>query len=226
MADLRSLAEAYLSECAASHGKVRWIDKTPNYVTSLSFLEELFGRDAQYIMLVRHPLDTAASLAAMPAFMVDDPEDPVIATSVRRYGRDTAAWVHHWVDMTRAVINFTDSVRDRTRIIRYEDLVHSPADMLSQVLAFLGEARQPELVADMLARGLAWPHSSGYQDPRIRSTRAVHCASVGKWKAWPVADIDRLWAIAATCALRLGYSAPTSGLDRARRGPTTGPEDE
>jgi hypothetical protein len=208
LSDVRAVVEAYFREYAVRHGKRRWIDKTPNYVRLLPFLDALFAREVLYLLMVRHPFDTAASLAGVAAFNVDEPEDPEIAASVARYGCDRAAWVHHWVDVTDMLVSFGAQTPARTHVVRYEALVTEPERTLADVLGFLGEARSPEVVAALIDNAFGQPHPPGYEDAKIRDSRGIHQHSVGKWTRWPAAEIDRLWPIAADSAARLGYELP------------------
>jgi hypothetical protein len=209
LADLRRMINAFFQEYAARHGKRRWIDKTPNYARLLPFLDALFGHEVLFLLMVRHPLDTADSLAHLPAFNLDEPEDPDIAASVERHGRDRAAWVRHWVDTADTLAWFGAHTPARTHFVRYEALVTGPARTLEEVLEFLGEARSPEVVADLIDGAFTRRHPPGYEDATIRDSHGIHQSSIGKWRRWPTAEVDRLWAIAADVAGLLGYTSPS-----------------
>jgi hypothetical protein len=83
-----------------------------------------------------------------------------------------------------------------------------PVRTLEEVLGFLGEARSPDVVADLVNRAFACRHSPGYEDPKIRDSGGIHGASVGSWIGWPAAEVERLWAIAADVATLVGYVSP------------------
>ncbi len=209
--DLRRQVEHYFGDYAARHGKRRWIDKTPNYVRLLPFLDGLFGREVLFILIVRHPLDTAQSLVTTTAFQVDEPEDPDIAASVARYGHDREGWVRHWVEITRTMLWFEARVADRTCVVKYEDLVTAPTQTVDRVLAFLNESRSPEIISDMLSAAFARTHSTGYEDWKIRTSGGIHSASVGKWTGWAGPEVKRLWDIAGEVAVPLGYDVAERG---------------
>ncbi len=61
----KKFAAGVLDKYALAKGKGRWVDKTPAYTNILDFLDYLYGRDCKYIMLYRHGLDVANSLAKM-----------------------------------------------------------------------------------------------------------------------------------------------------------------
>jgi hypothetical protein len=81
---LGGLVDTLMCRFARSGGKVRWADKTPNYYRILPLIDLMFRHKAVYINIVRHPLDTVASLEGVAAFMRSDPEDPDIADAITR----------------------------------------------------------------------------------------------------------------------------------------------
>jgi hypothetical protein len=97
--------------------------------------------------------------------------------------------------------------------VRYEALVTEPERTLEEVLRFLGEARSPEVVADLIDGAFTRRHPAGYEDPKIRDSHGIHQSSIGKWRCWPTAEVDRLWAIAADVAGLVGYASPWTGSE-------------
>src|SRR6185437_7753833 len=54
----RRLMDSYAARC----GKMRWVDKTPNYYKILPFIDEMFEQKVLFLFIVRHPLDNVLSL--------------------------------------------------------------------------------------------------------------------------------------------------------------------
>ena len=54
-------------ELATRRGKARWADKTPAYAAIADFIFTMFGHSARYVVIVRHGLDVALSMARMVA---------------------------------------------------------------------------------------------------------------------------------------------------------------
>jgi protein-tyrosine sulfotransferase len=196
-AEIRGIAGRVLDGYARRRGKPRWIDKTPNYYRILPFLDELFENDARFLFLARHPLDCAASLAAM----YDDREslaDPEIARSAALRGRGLAAWCGYWDEVYATLLDFQESHGDRCHLFRYEDLVLSTSSTMGAIFGFLGETA-PDRIS------LSFPSEGGYEDYGIGDTNRVMTDRVGRWRAWPRQDADACWKIVAATASRLGY---------------------
>jgi hypothetical protein len=64
-------------------------------------------------------------------------------------------------------------------------------------------------VADLIDGVFPRRHPPGYEDATIRDSHGIHQSSIGKWRRWPTAEVDRLWAIAADVAGLLGYTSPS-----------------
>jgi hypothetical protein len=202
--EMRRLTETVLGGYAHRHGKRRWVDKTPNYYRLLPFLDDLFDEQVLYLFLVRHPLDCIGSLAECFDDATPEYDDPEIARHVARYGRDKQSWARFWTEVYEYCSSFAAQHPQRCLVFRYEDLVQRPQATLQQVLSFLGETLPPGLFATALTN----EHTDGYQDHKIRATRAIHTASVGKWRTWPEGEVGSLWNVVGELALQFGYPAP------------------
>lgn len=113
---------------ATTRGYSRWGDKTPEYVSHLPLLAELFP-NAQYIHIVRDGRAVAASMRAT-AFG----SKTALETAV--------SWTTH-IDLAQ---RFRDSLPPgRFLEIRYEELVDEPASVLERVARYLGVV-DPEAV--------------------------------------------------------------------------------
>ena len=203
---LRILTCSVFDDYASRHGKPRWVDKTPNYARLMPFIDRLLRGEVLYAGLVRHPLDTIASLERMRAFAIAAPEDPDVRRAVRQFGRGRTMWGRYWLEMTTRLVEFASSHPDRCLLLRYEDLTADAERMIRLVLTFIGE----EMPADLVAKAFMQSHPPGYEDPNIRRSRDVHRRSIGRWMSWPAAEILETWPIVAPLAVRLGYTCASS----------------
>jgi hypothetical protein len=188
--------EDYLSKSR----KERWIDKTPAYYSLIPFVEAVFNGSAQYILLVRHPLDCICSLDEFIPLW-PQPDDPDVRRLVTIYGRGRYALAKYWVEVNERIAYSLSALEKRAFLVRYEDLVRDPSREMKRILTFLGE--DPTLLH---LRSALWrPRTPGYQDPKILHTRSVHTNSVGRYRTLPEGELDALWNLVAAVAQRFGY---------------------
>jgi hypothetical protein len=162
-------------------------DKTPSYVEHVQTLAQTFPR-APFIHMVRHPLNTVASLIRQPW----GPDDPLAAgwwwlRSVRRSARAGLG-------------------DDRMLVLRLEDLIADPTVSVRRMSDHLGVRTHPDMLrfserADQIQQQNLFPAGhSGLWRP-LAPTR--------DWEQ----ELDeqsavKTWSLVATEARRLGYDAP------------------
>lgn len=211
--ELRKLIVSVLGAYARRQGKARWIDKTPNYYRLLPFIDGLFGGEALYLFLVRHPLDCAGSLLSVYGDRDEFP-DPEIARSIRQNGNTLRGWVKYWNEVYGRISAFAAAHPGRCHVFRYEDLVYEPEPTLARALDFLGEKLPPDLVTAALNRS----HTPGYEDPGIRGRSRIGPESIGKWRDWPGTQISGLWRLAQPVASQFGYESQLAFSELHRSG--------
>ncbi len=129
----RRLAAFYgdaMRDYAERRGKQRWADKDPSNTLLLPFVERLYP-DAQYVHLVRDGHD-------------------VVASHRDRWGYRSGARAARgaWKRYVQAARTFGAGLPvDRFHELRYERLVAEPEAELRTLLAFLGEAWDPAVLA-------------------------------------------------------------------------------
>jgi len=153
-----------LHERAAERaGKRRWADKSPDNVLYTDAWDSLLGDRWLLLHVVRHPLDTLASMSEIgfPLTIPGDLEGRI--AFYRRY--------------TEAGLAFEERNPSRYRRVAYERLVSSPSSELPALMSWLGEALDPrQLDFNDL------PHERGLEDPKIDQTAGTHAESVGRWR--------------------------------------------
>ena len=171
---LAAFISGFFEQYASAQGKPRWADKTPNYVNCLSELWDLFGPEARFVLIVRHGMDTAYSLA-----------DPgrryrALAPFVEEAGGDVPlAAGRFWRDQNQRIEAFRDAHPEACIRIRYEDLTTDPEGTLRPVFDFVGERWEPAVV-DFNRH----PHHAGIEDPETRRRHAI-VPNSGKHAEWP-----------------------------------------
>lgn len=199
---LRTLTENIFGECLRSTGKPRWVDKTPGYHRFLSLIDAMFEGEVQYIVIVRHPLDTIFSLEAFceryPKLIESDPD---AARFHQLYGRHPLAWAKYWEEVYEAGDSLRSAIPERAYVVRYEDLVAAPAELTGQAVSFLGEDPALLHIEDALQN----TRQPGFQDDKIRRTTSVHTDSVRCSMTWPENQRNELWAVVEQTARKFGY---------------------
>jgi Sulfotransferase family len=174
--DVLGRAFVTLHERAAElAGKRRWADKSPDNVLYTGAWDRLLGDRWLLVHVVRHPLDTLASMSEI-GFPLTIPGD--LAGRIDFYRR-----------YTEAGLAFGELHPTRYRRVVYERLVSSPAAELSALMEWLGEELDPRQLEFN-----AVPHERGLEDPKIHDTTGLHTESVDRWQAeLPAADAETAW---------------------------------
>jgi Sulfotransferase family len=219
----RELVSAVFDWYAVSHGKNRWGDKTPGYVSYLPQLLSVFP-DAQFVHVLRDGRDVVASLSEQ----VWGPERPVIAAL--RWRRKVGAGRRAGARMAT----------DRYIELKLEDLIIDPDTKVRELCDFLGEQFQPNMLEfaerartlfaedDEVTAHVREPLTTGLRDWRsgmsVREQGAVEALchrqlvrlgyETGRWS--PV-DAIYGWLGVFLYALRRIPSAVAVRLDSQRR---------
>ncbi len=203
---LRAFSVEIFDSYARQQNKHRWIDKTPQYYRHLDLIEALFQQDAQYLCLVRHPLDTVLSLEDMWRGHGGMERHDDLTLCVKTYGKGRLAYAHYWNQVNEVILSFSRAHPTRCHLVRYEDLVTSPQTVLKDVFHFLGEPDDPGVIE----RAFSTDHTPGYQDHKITQTKSILTTSVDQWKTWPTSDIAALAPVVENLALQFRYAPLTS----------------
>jgi hypothetical protein len=175
----------------------------PNYLPNLIW--ELYPR-AKEIFLVRDFRDMAQSIMAFD-------ERRGFAGFGRPEGASDEEYLRGELHlMARDLKRSWQTRRDRAHLVRYEELVSRPAEVVTGMLEYLGLDASPETVAGVVAHGseeiLSLPGSSGEPaEVGIHRTIADPQATVGRWQRDRNGTLDSLAEEVFGDALReFGYS--------------------
>ncbi len=195
---LRPFAGNIFDAYAIAKGKHRWFDKTPSYLEILEFLDRLFGAETRYIMLYRHGLDVAHSMAA------GTESGTVFGGAAKRYGEEykesaRIGYSKYWVESCKKMFKFEMAHPERCYRLRYEDFSTDPVRHLAPLFEFLGEMWEPDVLN--FAEN---PHDFGLQDDKIIETKRFQ-PRIGNYKEWSKDEITRAAQIAGPTLASLGY---------------------
>jgi protein-tyrosine sulfotransferase len=203
---LREHASYFFEVYAGIHGKVRWADKTPSYVDCLDFIERLYGPDCRYVMIYRHGLDAACSIARV------GPRELLPHTEACGGDRFAGA-ARYWATQCAKMMDFARRHRDRCLEIRYEDLARDPEPVLRSVFAFVGEAWEPQVL-----RFHEKPHDRwiGLEDRKASEARGF-APNIGRYREEPAEVVQSMRKEAGPVLEALGYTVEDPGSRGAAR---------
>ena len=194
---LKVFAGGILDSYAMAKGKRRWIDKTPAYTDILDFLDYLYDKDCKYIMLYRHGLDVANSLARMYEKNVLGGPAKNFADSMT--GSPRVIFARYWTEECEKMLTFEEAHGSQCHRILYEQYASEPEKYLPPLFEFLGESWEPDVL-----RFNEKLHDFGLQDDIIASTKTFS-PRTGSYKIWEKEEIDGAMQFAAATIGKLGY---------------------
>lgn len=213
-ADLRSFSAGglrhVLTHLRERHGCADLVLKEPLLTPLLPALKELLP-EALCVVALRDPRDTIASMVRVLERHVREGRRSELA----RIGRDPVGLARHWRGFYEPLLacQASDFVRD-TLLVRYEDLVESPAQTADNLRAFTGLALanfDPDAPWSNSQMDFASPQkqTSAWTSPLYG--QGVTTARRGAWSE--VLSDDEARVIEAECADLLeafGYAAPAA----------------
>ncbi len=166
-------------------GKSRWCDKSLDTYQCADLILKVYP-EARFICLVRHPMDVIVSGARNCPWGVSRYGfDPYVA---QYPGNTVAAIGAYWLACNQAILEFQDKNPDRCAMVRYEDLVTAPEDVMADILAFIGARPAPGITRACFSA----PHESrGPGDEKIWFTDHVSAGSMGQGVAVPATALPR-----------------------------------
>ncbi|OOY06988.1 MULTISPECIES: sulfotransferase [unclassified Thioclava] len=176
-----------------THGKRRWADKTPQYVSILEELNAMFGPQAQFVMIYRNPLDVAHSVISRGWDLSGAGEEADPANQFE-------ATLAHMARMYDKQMTFEAEHPELCVRAYYEEVVARPEEVMADIMAGLGEKFHP-----LMLRHHEVSHNFGTEDPMVRGLKGFQ-ASHGNWTSWNSGQISRATEILGPFAKRLGYS--------------------
>lgn len=202
--EVRRTVAGMMQAYARAKGKQIWCDKTPANLDYVQVLVATFP-EARFICLHRHCLDVVHSCleASRFGFM-----EELAGYVTRDPGNLVAALIEGWLEQTEKLLELERSLPRNCHRILYESMVLRPQETLPGLFRFLGVEWEPEI----LERAFNMPHDEGGGDPKVRFTRSLDPASIGKGGAIPLGTFSLpLRKRMNEVLVKVGY--PEVGLD-------------
>lgn len=177
---------AILDLYAESQGKLRCGEKTPQHLWHVPAILRDFP-DAKVICMLRDGRDVSLSLNAMPWW----------------HPRDLNAAAELWKQSVALVESFTRQYPERFKVCRYEDLVTSPAPVLSSIMNYLGESFAPMQLQAAIPSGVVLPRSMEWKGLALQSVEQNRIA--GRRLYAPQDDLKYLNLVLGDDLRRHGY---------------------
>lgn len=194
---LKEFSAGILDNYAVAKKKSRWIDKTPAYIDILDFLNFLYGEECKYIMLYRHGLDVANSLAGL--YENNDLGGPAKILADNRTGSPKVNFARYWAEQCEKMLSFEETHPEQCHRILYENYTSEPQKYLPPVFEFLGESWEPNVL-----QFNEKPHDFGLQDSVIAETSKFIQRSQ-TYKNWNKADLSNAMLYVSDTIIKLGY---------------------
>ena len=149
---------------AAAAGKPVFLDKTPRYYLMLPLLRQALP-DSLVVILLRNPLAVLASLC-------------------ETFNRGRFIWFEYWLDWLEGHRCLAQALREggvEQTVVRYEDLVSAPAEVLPALCERIGITYSEDMVSSY--RGVQLKGRMG--DPTgVHRYGAVSTESMDKWQSF------------------------------------------
>ncbi len=176
----------YAKKYAANKSAVG--DHSPLSTLFYKYLAYEFRED-YHVFLIRHPLDVVLSYSKMPENAASNPQD-----SVKKWNNSVAAY------------DYLKEKKAKIFLVRYEDLVQKPREIIGEVLCFLNIAKEDlfikensQLANDSLGVSSLRHHQNLF--------KPISSDSIGKWKVGLDPElICKIQADVKINAQRFGYS--------------------
>lgn len=186
---LRQGAAHFHEAYRRAKGKQRWADKTPQYAEHLDTLRTLFGLEARFIFIFRHPMDVAFSVWKRGWCFGEKTDDDVA---------DCARYV---AASGQRQLTFLKAHPDACHIIYYDQLTRDPESTLRRLCAsFLNEPWDARMLEHHQV-----PHDFGCEDPIVRGTRGFR-GSFANWHEWSPSQVNRAADVLLPLMNHLGYT--------------------
>jgi hypothetical protein len=186
---IREFYASIFAHYARLQGKPRWGEKTPDNIFEVDEIARIFW-DAQFVCTVRHAGGVIASL--------------------ERWNWTFERALDYWMRAAEAALEAAERLgADRWHLVRYEDLVSRPENVLRGVVAYLGEPWSDNL---MRHHEVQKGRSGGVEvEGDNRDDRPIDPSRLADWRLrLPPELIESIEARAGGLLSRLDYRVPVS----------------
>ncbi len=194
-----TLIASFFENFRIKNQAARIVEKTPHNVLVMKELAEIFPK-AKFIHVVRDGRDVASSLVNMK--WVDSFGNPVW------YVKDIRNAAKYWNIVVRKGLEDASLpiLNDRVKLIKYEDLILHTEDVMKDILAFLDEDWDPNVLQyHQIERGEEPVESSTNQ-----VSKQINSKALKRWKkTYNSKDKEEFKSEAGKLLTELGYESNT-----------------
>ncbi|MGI9334332.1 MAG: sulfotransferase family protein [Gammaproteobacteria bacterium] len=187
---LRAVASGFYGPHLQAAGKPVLVDKTPDYVRILDFIDWLYEEKTKFIVLFRNGLDVAQSMNETPLDPFDEKKNLQLT-------------FEYWKTDAQLMLNWLSLHPDRCHTVLYEELCDDLEGEMRKVLDFLGLPWE-ESVREWFKTG----HERGHEDIKARRQRGVN-KRFGTYEHWDQSLIQEFKAAAKVFHEAMGYDSDT-----------------
>jgi len=204
---LRHLVVSFLADYAHAENKTHWAEKTAFSTFYLDAIETVFGDRVRYVIVHRHGLDVACSIAEFSqragGYL------PEIHRYIRVHEQPLAAFSHLWADRTAALRELADRAGNRAIQVKYEQLVEHGPDCLRA----LGQFLDLDMPVGLIEKALADSTPRGLGDWKTYSHTRLSSSSIGRWTTLPKTVVGFLGHIVNSMLQACGYEPVEEMID-------------
>lgn len=190
---MKSFASSIYGAYMAGMEKKFIVDKTPDYVRTLEFLDWLYEGRCKYILIFRNGLDVAHSMNEMHIEPIENDKNVMNA-------------FEYWKKDTEIMLDWLARFPARCHKVIYDQLCDDTHTTLSDVMKFIGLEFEPGQL-----RWYEHEHSRGDEDIKARRQRRIN-KSVHNYRVWPADIVRDLKQRSAGIHSALGYDPDTLEL--------------
>lgn len=187
---IRALASSFYEPYMVSKNKPLIVDKTPEYVRELDFIDWLYDGKCKYLLIFRNGLDVAHSMNSQ---LIEPLEGNKSVESAFAY----------WKQDTQIMLRWLEQRPEDCHKVVYDSLCSDVKGVMAGVFEFLGEEWEEAVQTWYDHR-----HDMGYEDIKARRQRSVS-VSKGNYSQWDPELIDKLKREAADIHRAIGFDPDT-----------------
>lgn len=187
---LKRFSDDFFLDYMLAKKKKRWVDKTPEYVRILDFIDWLYGKEVDYIFIYRNGLDVTQSMLTQNIAPLEP--DKTIEKAFE-----------YWLEDARTMLAWRPKIQGRCYEVFYENLCSRPSDTMNTIFDFLGVLQE-----DVVKVWFRKRHDMGFEDIKARRRTSIKL-SHGNFKVWGRETVERFKSKAAEVHERIGYNPKT-----------------
>ncbi|HET7629638.1 MAG TPA: sulfotransferase [Bacillales bacterium] len=189
------LVERFFEKFRVQSNASRVVEKTPHNVLIMNELGDMFPK-AKFIHVIRDGRDVVNSLRKMNWTGIDG--------NKLWYVEDVLNAATYWVQVVSKALQDAESpqLKDRVKVVRYEELVDEPMKTMQQVLAFLDEPWSDDVLNHTRVKRGYEPEESS----TVQVNEKIHKRATGKWvNEFTRDDLSAFEHVAGHLLVQLGY---------------------